>query len=100
MFSSFGPLEIILLLVIVLVIFGPKRLPQLGRQMGRGMKEFKDSVTGDSKNDDDDEAPQGHAALASAPEAPAAPVPPAAATPEPAVPPQRAPADVGAERRS
>lgn len=99
MFSSFGPLEIILLLVIVLVIFGPKRLPQLGRQMGRGMREFKDSVTGDSK-DDDDEAPQGRAALTSAPEAPAAPVPPAAATPESAVPAQRAPADVGAEHRS
>jgi sec-independent protein translocase protein TatA len=41
-----GPLEIIVILVVVLVIFGPKRLPDLGRSLGRGMREFKDSVTG------------------------------------------------------
>jgi sec-independent protein translocase protein TatA len=51
-----GPLEIIILLVIVLLIFGPKRLPDLGRSMGRGMREFKDSVTG--KDSDDDEPPR------------------------------------------
>jgi sec-independent protein translocase protein TatA len=44
-----GPLEIIVVLVIVLVIFGPKRLPDLGRSLGRGMREFKDSVTGKDK---------------------------------------------------
>ncbi len=38
--------EILIVLVIVLVIFGPKRLPDLGRSLGSGMKEFKDSVTG------------------------------------------------------
>jgi sec-independent protein translocase protein TatA len=43
---NIGPLEIIILLVIVLVIFGPKRLPELGRGLGKGMREFKDSVTG------------------------------------------------------
>jgi sec-independent protein translocase protein TatA len=48
----FGPLEIGIILLIVLVIFGPKRLPDLGRSLGSGMKEFKDSVTGDSKSDD------------------------------------------------
>ena len=48
----FGPLEIGIVLLIVLVIFGPKRLPDLGRSLGSGMKEFKDSVTGDNKNDD------------------------------------------------
>ena len=48
-----GPLEIVILLVIVLLIFGPKRLPDLGRSLGRGMREFKDSVTG--KDSDDDE---------------------------------------------
>ena len=42
--------EILIVLVIVLVIFGPKRLPDLGRSLGSGMKEFKDSVTG--KGDD------------------------------------------------
>ena len=50
-----GPLEIIILLVIVLLIFGPKRLPDLGRSLGRGMREFKDSVTG---KDSDDEPPR------------------------------------------
>jgi sec-independent protein translocase protein TatA len=46
---SIGPLEIIIVLVIVLVIFGPKRLPDLGRSLGTGMREFKDSVTGKDK---------------------------------------------------
>lgn len=42
----FGPLEIVILLVIVLLFFGAKRLPELGRSLGTGMREFKDSVTG------------------------------------------------------
>src|SRR3954447_9858 len=50
-----GPLELIIVLVIVLIIFGPKRLPGLGRSLGSGMREFKDSVTGKTKDDDDDE---------------------------------------------
>jgi sec-independent protein translocase protein TatA len=41
-----GPLEIVVVLVIVLIVFGPKRLPDLGRSLGSGMREFKDSVTG------------------------------------------------------
>ena len=49
---NIGPLEIVIVLVIVLVIFGPKRLPDLGRSLGTSMREFKDSVTG--KDDDDD----------------------------------------------
>jgi sec-independent protein translocase protein TatA len=51
---SIGPLELAIVLIIVLVIFGPKRLPGLGRQLGSGMREFKDSVTGKDKDDDDD----------------------------------------------
>src|SRR3954468_9584504 len=46
---NIGPLELIIVLVIVLVIFGPKRLPGLGRSLGSGMREFKDSVTGKDK---------------------------------------------------
>jgi sec-independent protein translocase protein TatA len=47
-----GPLELIIVLVIALVVFGPKRLPDLGRSLGTGMREFKDSITG-GKDDDD-----------------------------------------------
>ena len=43
----------IIILIVLLVVFGPKRLPEMGRSLGRGMREFKDSVTG--KDDDDDE---------------------------------------------
>ena len=49
-----GPLELIIVLVIALVIFGPKRLPDLGRSLGSGMREFKDSITAKSNDDDDD----------------------------------------------
>lgn len=54
--SNIGLPEIAIVLVIVLVIFGPKRLPQLGRSLGGGMREFKDAVTGKSKDDDEHEA--------------------------------------------
>ena len=46
-----GPLELVIILVVVLVIFGPKRLPDLGRSLGKGMREFKDSVTGKDKDE-------------------------------------------------
>jgi sec-independent protein translocase protein TatA len=54
-FSGIGPTELIIVLVIVLLIFGPKRLPGLGKQLGSGMREFKDSISGNSSDDDDDE---------------------------------------------
>jgi sec-independent protein translocase protein TatA len=50
-----GVPELLIVLAVVLIIFGPKRLPQLGRSLGGGMREFKDSVTGRHGNDDDDE---------------------------------------------
>jgi sec-independent protein translocase protein TatA len=50
---NIGPLELAIVLVIALVIFGPKRLPDLGRSLGRGMREFKDSISG---KDEDEEA--------------------------------------------
>jgi sec-independent protein translocase protein TatA len=53
--SNIGPMELIIVLVIVLVIFGPKRLPGLGKQLGSGMREFKDSISGSNKDDDDAE---------------------------------------------
>jgi sec-independent protein translocase protein TatA len=48
-----GPMEIIVVLVIALVILGPKRLPAAGRSVGRGMREFRSAVTG-NRNDADD----------------------------------------------
>jgi sec-independent protein translocase protein TatA len=52
---NIGPLEIVVILIIALIVFGPKRLPELGRSMGKGMREFKNSLTGDNKDDDDDD---------------------------------------------
>jgi sec-independent protein translocase protein TatA len=46
-----GPWEIILLLLLALLLFGAKRLPEIGRSMGKGMREFKDSLSG--KDDDE-----------------------------------------------
>ena len=74
-FQSIGPTELIIVLVIVLVIFGPKRLPGLGRSLGSGMKEFRDSVTGkgsdrDLDEDDDESRREANAALGRAEESP------------------------------
>jgi sec-independent protein translocase protein TatA len=54
-FNSIGPTELIIVLVIVLLIFGPKRLPGLGRQLGSGMREFKDSISGKGGHDEDED---------------------------------------------
>jgi sec-independent protein translocase protein TatA len=51
---NIGPLELAIVLVIALIIFGPKRLPELGRSMGRGIREFKGSLTGDRDKEDAD----------------------------------------------
>jgi sec-independent protein translocase protein TatA len=67
---NIGPMELIIVLVIVLVVFGPKRLPGLGRQLGAGMREFKESITGKDSDRDDKHDPSG---LAAAPEEPRAP---------------------------
>jgi sec-independent protein translocase protein TatA len=64
-----GIWELLILLLVLLLVFGPKRLPEMGKQLGKGMREFKESVTGDAKDDEDQTLP------------PAEPVPPAAAAP-------------------
>jgi sec-independent protein translocase protein TatA len=53
LFQTVGPLELLIVLGVVLLIFGPKRLPALGRQLGAGMREFKDSITRKADEDDD-----------------------------------------------
>ncbi|HEX9350290.1 MAG TPA: twin-arginine translocase TatA/TatE family subunit [Gaiellaceae bacterium] len=47
--------EILILLLVVLLVFGPKRLPEMGRSLGKGMREFKDSISG--KDDEPVELP-------------------------------------------
>ncbi len=46
---NIGAPELIILLVVLLLVFGPKRLPEMGRSVGRGIREFKDSVSGNEK---------------------------------------------------
>ena len=48
---NIGPLEIAMVLVIALVVFGPKRLPELGKSMGKGIREFKGSLSMDDKDE-------------------------------------------------
>jgi len=67
---NIGPLELAIVLIIALVVFGPKRLPELGRSLGKGIREFRGSVSGDSH----DETEQ--------PESIEAPKPPAKPGPE------------------
>jgi sec-independent protein translocase protein TatA len=52
---NIGLPEILVVLVIALIVFGPKRLPELGRSLGKGIREFRGSVSGDSHDDDDDD---------------------------------------------
>jgi len=47
-----SPWELLILLAVVLLIFGPKRLPEMGRSLGKGMREFKDSITGKDEEKD------------------------------------------------
>jgi len=54
---NIGTGEIILLLLLALLLFGAKRLPEIGRSMGRGMREFKESVSGKEHDDDPAELP-------------------------------------------
>jgi sec-independent protein translocase protein TatA len=53
---NIGPMELIVVLVIALVVLGPKKLPEVGKSLGKGMREFKDSISGMAGNDDEVEA--------------------------------------------
>lgn len=56
MIPNIGPLEIAIVLIITLVVFGPKRLPDLGKSLGKGLREFREGVNtvgGDDKDDED-----------------------------------------------
>jgi sec-independent protein translocase protein TatA len=60
--------EILLILLLVLLVFGPKRLPEMGRSLGRGFREFKESITGESKEERAAELPPPEPAEAPEPE--------------------------------
>ncbi len=51
---SIGPMELVVVLVIALIVLGPKRLPEVGKSLGKGMREFKESLQGESDRDDDE----------------------------------------------
>ncbi len=56
MLGNIGPLEIAIVLIIALIVFGPKRLPELGRSLGKGIREFRGSISGDDDDDEGDKA--------------------------------------------
>ena len=47
-----GPWEVLLLVVVILLLFGARRVPEMGRSLGRGMREFKDGITGKDERDE------------------------------------------------
>jgi sec-independent protein translocase protein TatA len=55
---NLGPGELLLILAIALVVLGPKKLPEAGRSLGKGLREFKESVSGMSPKDEDDDSPR------------------------------------------
>jgi sec-independent protein translocase protein TatA len=86
--GGIGVPELLIVLAILLLIFGPKRLPTLGRQLGGGMREFKDSITGKGSGDDDeDDEKAARPVPAALPDAPAAVAEPVAEH-DPAAPPR------------
>jgi sec-independent protein translocase protein TatA len=50
---NIGPMELVVVLIIALVVLGPKKLPEVGKSLGKGMREFKDSLSSINEDDDD-----------------------------------------------
>ena len=55
--SGIGPMELVIVLVIALLVLGPKKLPEVGRSVGKGMREFKESISGESETKQEEERP-------------------------------------------
>jgi sec-independent protein translocase protein TatA len=54
---NIGPMELVVVLAIALIVLGPKKLPEVGRSVGNGLREFKESLSGERRRDDEDERP-------------------------------------------
>ncbi len=99
MFGSIGPQEILIVLVIALIVLGPKKLPEMARSLGKGVKEFKEGINDDdtvdvSADEEDEEEP----VSARVHELPPADLPPADAPPEPVVAPEPAVAPASSDK--
>ena len=93
MFGSIGPQEILIVLIIALIVLGPKKLPEMARSLGKGVKEFKEGINDDAAEEEDVDADEPVGSRVN--ELPPADLPPATAAPEPAV--AAEPAAVAAE---
>ena len=56
MIPEVGITGLIVILIVALLVFGPKRLPEIGRSLGKGMREFKESISGESRDEDEPRA--------------------------------------------
>jgi TatA/E family protein of Tat protein translocase len=95
-FGSIGPQEILIVLIIALIVLGPKKLPEMARSLGKGVKEFKEGINDDDTVDvaaEEEEADEPVGSRVN--ELPPADLPPATAVPEPVV--AAEPAAVAAE---
>jgi TatA/E family protein of Tat protein translocase len=98
-FGSIGPQEILIVLVIALVVLGPKKLPEMARSLGKGVREFKEGINDDDTVDvtaDEEEEPVSSRVH----ELPPADLPPAAEAPEPVVAGEPAAAPSGVDKPS
>ena len=56
--TNIGPLELGIVLIVALIILGPKKLPEMGRSLGRGMREFKGAITGGDDDRREEKSPE------------------------------------------
>jgi sec-independent protein translocase protein TatA len=97
-FGSIGPQEILIVLVIALIVLGPKKLPEMARSLGKGVKEFKEGINDDDTVDVSADEEEEEPVSARVHELPPADLPPAAAPPEPVVAPEPAVAPASSEK--
>ena len=98
MFGSIGPQEILIVLVIALVVLGPKKLPEMARSLGKGVKEFKEGINDDDTVDVTADEEEEEPVNSRVHELPPADLPPAAEAPEPVAAPEPAVAPAGADK--